>query len=197
MAEPPPEHGARTRAPQQIIARVSPDDADATLRAAQEPNTTILLTKPGGGGAFVEARVRSGRPRITYGRDHAVLFLDGLRALDRLTRTEWRVLAAILPLAACGDNIAPVRATVIARTIGIDKAHAAAAIRRLRAANILIACGQPGERLPFLRLSRRLVWRGSAMGYRTAHKADPDPAIRLPARKPRQQPATPQRRHRP
>jgi hypothetical protein len=86
---------------------------------------------------------------------------------------------------------------VIARTIGIDKAHAAAAIRRLRAANILIACGQPGERLPFLRLSRRLVWRGSAMGYRTAHKADPDPAIRLPARKPRQQPATPQRRRRP
>jgi hypothetical protein len=48
MAEPPLEHGVRTRAPQQIIARVSPDDADATLRAAQEPNTKILLTKPVG-----------------------------------------------------------------------------------------------------------------------------------------------------
>lgn len=197
MAAPPPEHGATTRAPQQIIARVSRDDADARLRAAQEPNTTILLTKPGGGSAFVGARVRSGGPRISYGRDHVLLFLDGLRALDRLRRTEWRVLAAILPLAAYGDNIAPVRATGIARAIGIDKAHASAAIRRLRAANILIARGQPGERLPFLRLSRRLVWRGSAIGYRKAQNADPDPVIRLPARKPCQQPATSQQRRRP
>lgn len=196
MAEPPPEQGATTHAPPEIVARLSPDAADATLRAAQEPNTTVILTKPGGGGAFVEARVRPGRPRITYGRDHVVLFLDGLRPLDGLTRTEWRVLAAILPLAAYGDNIAKVRATGIAKTIGIDKAHAAAAIRRLREANILIAYGQPGERLPFLRLSRRLVWRGSAMGYRTAHKAEPDPAIRLPARKPRQRPAAQQGRRR-
>lgn len=195
MAEPPPDKGATTRALAPLIAPISRDDANATLRAAQEPDTTLFLNVPGGG-TLVEARVRTGRSRITYGRDHIVLFIDGLRPLDGLTRTEWRVLAAILPLTAYGDNIAPVRASSIAQVIGIDRAHAAAAIRRLRDANILVAYGVPGERLPFYRLSRRIAWRGSAMGYRTAQKEEPDLPIKLPARKPRERSAAKQGRGR-
>lgn len=150
---------------------------DALHQAAQ-PGFRLDVG-PLGSDIVLSARVARAK-RYGYGAETAVLFLDALPALDGLTRTEFRVLLRVLAGARFGDNITPISAAAIARDIGLDRSHVAAAIRSLVRARILIEddAGK-GTRRQFYRITTRLLWRGSAYGYHAARTARPPPAIRI------------------
>jgi DNA-binding MarR family transcriptional regulator len=148
------------------------------LHGAAQPGFRLLLG-PVGSDVQLAARVERTK-RYGYGAPTAILFLDELSALDGLTRTEFRVLLRVLARAPFGDNVAPISAAAIAREIGIDRAHAAAAIRSLARARILIEDeASKGTRRKFYRITTRLLWRGSAYGYHAALTARPPLAIRV------------------
>jgi hypothetical protein len=159
---------------------LTPDQRSAldALHEAAQPGFELALG-PAGSEVLLSARVKRAR-RYGYGAPTAVLFLDALPALDGLTRTEFRVLLRVLARAPFGDNIVPISAAAIAREIGIDRAHAAAAIRGLARAGVLIEdeAGK-GTGRKFYRPTTRLLWRGSAYGYHAARTARPPPAIRV------------------
>ena len=150
---------------------------DALHQAAQ-PGFRLDVG-PLGSDIVLSARVARTK-RYGYGAVTAVLFLDALPALDGLTRTEFRVLLRVLARAPYGDNIAPISAAAIAREIGLDRSHTAAAIRSLARARILIEddAGQ-GTGRKFYRITTRLLWRGGAYGYHAARTARPPPPIRI------------------
>jgi DNA-binding MarR family transcriptional regulator len=148
------------------------------LHGAAQPGFRLLLG-PVGSDIQLAARVERTK-RYGYGAPTAILFLDELSALDGLTRTEFRVLLRVLARAPFGDNVAPISAAAIAREIGIDRAHAAAAIRGLARARVLIEDeASKGTRRKFYRITTRLLWRGSAYGYHAARTARPPLAIRV------------------
>lgn len=159
---------------------MTPDQMAAldVLLAAAKPGLELAVG-PAGTEVQLTARLKRAK-RYGYGAPTAILFLDALPALDGLTRTEFRVLLRVLARAPFGDNIAPVSAAPIAREIGLDRSHVAAAIRSLARARILIAdeAGQ-GTRRQFYRITTRLLWRGSAYGYHAALAAHPPLAIRV------------------
>ena len=147
------------------------------LHEAAKPGFKLDLG-PVGGDVMLSARVARAK-RYGYGAPTAVLFLDALPALDGLTRTEFRVLMCALARAPFGDNIAPISAATIAREIGLDRSHTAAAIRSLARARILIEDeASQGAGRKFYRITPRLLWRGGAYGYHAALAARPPRAIR-------------------
>lgn len=150
---------------------------DALHQAAQ-PGFRLDVG-PLGSDIVLSARVARAK-RYGYEAETAVLFLGALRALDGLTRTEFRVLLRVLARAPFGDNVAPISAAAIAREIGLDRSHVAAAIRSLARARIFIEdeAGK-GTGRKFYRLTTRLLWRGGAYGYHAARTASPPPAIRI------------------
>ena len=172
--QPAPKPRAQPRTP------LAPDQMAAldTLFAAAKPGFELALG-PAGTEINLCARLKRAK-RYGYGAPTGVLFLDTLRALDGLTRTEFRVLIRALARAPFGDNIAPISAAAIAREIGLDRSHAAAAIRSLVRAGILIedeASADTGRK--FYRLNHGLIWRGSAYGKHAAQAAHPAPPIRV------------------
>lgn len=159
---------------------MTPDQLAAldVLFAAARPGLELAVG-PAGTEVNLTARLKRAK-RYGYGAPTAVLFLDALPALDGLTRTEFRVLLRALARASFGDNLAPISAAAIAREIGIDRAHVAAAIRALARARVLIEDeASKGMGRKFYRLTTRLLWRGSAYGYHAARTARPPPAIRI------------------
>lgn len=174
---------ARQQAPKprpQPRQPMTPDQLAAldVLFAAATPGLELAVG-PAGTEVNLTARLKRAK-RYGYGAPTAVLFLDALPALDGLTRTEFRVLLRVLARAPFGDNIAPISAAAIAREIGIDRAHVAAAIRSLARARILIEDdASRGTGRKFFRITTRLLWRGSAYGYHAARTARPPPAIRI------------------
>ena len=171
--KPTPKQRAQPRAP------LTPDQLAAldVLFAAAKPGFELALG-PAGTEINLSARLKRAK-RYGYGAPTAVLFLDALPALDGLTRTEFRVLMCALARAPFGDNIAPISAATIAREIGLDRSHAAAAIRSLAKARILIEdAASKGAARKFYRITPRLLWRGGAYGYHAALAARPPLAIR-------------------
>jgi len=171
--QPPPKPRAQPRAP------LTPDQLAAldTLFAAAKPGFELALG-PAGTEINLTARLKRAK-RYGYGAPTGVLFLDTLRALDGLTRTETRVLLRVLARAPFGDNVVPICAAAIAREIGLDRSHAAAAIRSLARAGILIEDeASKGSGRKFYRITPRLLWRGGAYGYHAALAARPPLAIR-------------------
>jgi len=171
--KPTPKPRTEPRAP------LTPDQMAAldVLFAAAKPGFELALG-PAGTEINLTARLKRAK-RYGYGAPTGVLFLDTLRALDGLTRTETRVLLRVLARAPFGDNIAPISAAAIAREIGLDRSHAAAAIRSLARAGILIEDeASKGSGRKFYRITPRLLWRGGAYGYHAALAARPPLAIR-------------------
>jgi len=171
--KPTPKQRAQPRAP------LTPDQLAAldVLFAAAKPGFELALG-PAGTEINLCARLKRAK-RYGYGTPTGVLFLDTLRALDGLTRTETRVLLRVLARAPFGDNVVPICAAAIAREIGLDRSHAAAAIRSLARARILIEDeASKGSGRKFYRITPRLLWRGGAYGYHAALAARPPLAIR-------------------
>jgi DNA-binding MarR family transcriptional regulator len=168
-----PRRATQPRPPLTLEQRAGLD----ALHEAAKPGFKLDLG-PVGGDVVLSARVARAK-RYGYGAPTAVLFLDALPALDALTRTEFRVLLRALARAPFGDNIAPISAAAIAREIGLDRSHAAAAIRSLARAGILIEDeASQGAGRKFYRITPRLLWRGGAYGYHAALAARPPLAIR-------------------
>jgi DNA-binding MarR family transcriptional regulator len=161
-------------------APLTPDHLAAldVLFAAAKPGFELALG-PAGTEINLSARLKRAK-RYGYGAPTGVLFLDALRALDGLTRTEMRVLLGVLARAPFGDNVVPISAAAIAREIGLDRSHAAAAIRSLARAGILIEDeASKGSGRKFYRLNHGLIWRGGAYGKHAAQAARPAPPIRV------------------
>jgi len=159
---------------------MTPDQMAAldTLFAAAKPGFELALG-PAGTEINLTARLKRAK-RYGYGAPTGILFLSALPTLDGLTRTEFRVLIRALARAPFGDNIAPISAAGIAREIGLDRSHAAAAIRTLVRAGILIEDeASVGTARKFYRLNHGLIWRGSAYGKHAAQAARPAPPIRV------------------
>ena len=179
----PAQKAARQQATKQRAqprAPLTPDQMAAldALFAAAKPGFELALG-PAGTEINLTARLKRAK-RYGYGALTGVLFLDTLRALDGLTRTETRVLLRVLARAPFGDNIAPISAATIAREIGLDRSHAAAAIRSLALAGILIEDeASKGSGRKFYRLNHGLIWRGGAYGKHAAQAARPAPPIRV------------------
>jgi DNA-binding MarR family transcriptional regulator len=175
--------GARQQAPKERPKPrkpMTPDQLAAldVLFAAATPGLELAVG-PAGTEVNLTARLKRAK-RYGYGAPTAVLFLDALHALDGLTRTEFRVLLRALARAPFGDNITPISAAAIAREIGIDRAHVAAAVRALARARVLIEDdASQGTGRKFYRLNHALIWRGSAYGKHAAQAARPAPAIRV------------------
>jgi DNA-binding MarR family transcriptional regulator len=158
---------------------MTPDQMAAldVLLAAAKPGLELAVG-PAGTEVQLTARLKRAK-RYGYGAPTAILFLDALPALDGLTRTEFRVLLRVLARAPFGDNIAPVSAAAIAREIGLDRSHVAAAIRALARARVLIEDdASRGTGRKFYRLNHALIWRGGAYGKHAAQAARPAPPIR-------------------
>jgi len=179
----PAQKAARQQATKQRAqprAPLTPDQMAAldTLFAAAKPGFELALG-PAGTEINLTARLKRAK-RYGYGAPTGILFLGALPTLDGLTRTDFRVLIRALARAPFGENIAPISAAGIAREIGLDRSHAAAAIRTLARAGILFedeASADTGRK--FYRLNHGLIWRGSAYGKHAAQAARPAPPIRL------------------
>lgn len=179
-ATPKTKRGAAPpRAPQPRPPTLTPEQRAGldALHEAAKPGFKLDLG-PVGGDVVLSARVARTK-RYGYGAPTAVLFLDALPALDGLTRTEFRVLMRVLARAPYGDNVAPISAAAIARETGLDRSHAAGAIRSLARARILIEDeASKGAARKFYRITPRLLWRGGAYGFHAALAARPPLAIR-------------------
>jgi hypothetical protein len=173
--------------PPQLRQPMTPDQMAAldVLLAAAKPGLELAVG-PAGTEVQLTARLKRAK-RYGYGAPTAILFLDALPALDGLTRTEFRVLLRVLARAPFGDNIAPISAAAIAREIGLDRSHVAAAIRSLARADPDRGRGGQGHAAavlpdhdpPSLARQRLRLPRRAGGAFAACHPGSPRGARRL------------------